>query len=230
MTLRRRLLLFSAPVALLLVVVIVKSVSVVVAGNVAATAYAERDDGALRTAVDTLSALNVIEPTKAPFAAGALAVLDDRLEEADRQFSASLAVDGAACETRVNLELVRETLGDRAAAVFDADKAVEWYLAARAVVAQAQPGCFAGNSDPDAQRRLLRHDAMARLDSKIAAVSAVPPPPPPSAATAGPPPSVPSPGAPDNAPPRLRLDPGAGPPLDRLQQILRDAASVPSDW
>lgn len=225
MTLRRQLLILSSPVALLLVVVIVKSVSVVIAGNVAATAYAERDNGALRTAVNTLGALNVVEPDKAHFAAGALAVLDNRLEEADRQFSASLAVDGAACETRVNLELVRETLGDRTAAAFDTDKAVEWYLAARAVVAQAQPGCFAGNSDPDAQRRLLRHDAMARLDSKIAAVSVAPPPPRPPPAASAPPPSAPSTAAPGDAPPRLRLEPGAGPPLERLQQILRDSAT-----
>src|SRR4029078_10854154 len=39
--LRRRLLVFSAPVAVLLVVVIVKSLSVVIAGDSAASAYAE---------------------------------------------------------------------------------------------------------------------------------------------------------------------------------------------
>ena len=89
--LRRRLLLFSAPVALLLVVVIVKSLSVVIAGDSAASAFTERDNAGLRRAVDSLTVLNVIEPAKAYFAAGSLAVLDNRLEEADRQFSESLA-------------------------------------------------------------------------------------------------------------------------------------------
>ena len=89
--LRRRLLVFSAPVALLLVVVIVKSLSVVIAGDSAASAYTERDNAGLRRAVDSLTVLNVIEPAKAYFAAGSLAVLDNRLEEADRQFSESLA-------------------------------------------------------------------------------------------------------------------------------------------
>ncbi|MGZ8748213.1 MAG: hypothetical protein ACXWZ2_14675, partial [Mycobacterium sp.] len=147
--LRRRLLVFSAPVALLLVVVIVKSLSVVIAGDSAASAYTERDDAGLRRAVDSLTVLNVIEPAKAYFAAGSLAVLDNRLEEADRQFSESLARTEPAesCAARVNLQLVRETLGDRAAAVLDRRTAVAQYVRARTIVEQAPPGCFAGNAD-----------------------------------------------------------------------------------
>jgi len=156
--LRRRLLVFSAPVALLLVVVIVKSLSMVIAGDSAASAYAERDNGGLRQAVDSLTVLNVVEPEKAYFAAGALAVLDNRLEEADRQFSESLARTQPAdsCAVRVNLQLVRETLGDRAAAVLDGRTAVAQYISARTVVEQAPPGCFAGNTDADPQRQVLR--------------------------------------------------------------------------
>jgi hypothetical protein len=214
---------FSAPVALLLVVVIVKSLSVVIAGDSAVSAYAERDNAGLRRAVDTLTVLNVIEPAKAPFAAGSLAVLDNRLEEADRQFSVSLA-SAESCATRVNLELVRETLGDRAAAVFDTRTAVAQYLAARAVVEQAAQDCFAGNSDPDPQRRALRNDALPRLNQKIAAAQvAPPPPPPPPEATTSPPPPAQSGGTSTDSTPQLRLEPGA--PLDRLQQILRDAAA-----
>ena len=104
--------------------------------------------------------LNVIEPDKAYFAAGGLAVLDNRLEEADRQFSESLAHGRDSCATRVNLQLVRETLGDRAAAVFDGRTAVGHYLSARTVVEQAQQGCFAGNTDADPQRQVLRNDAL----------------------------------------------------------------------
>jgi hypothetical protein len=221
--LRRRLLVFSAPVAVLLVVVIVKALSAVIAGDSAVSANAERDNGGLRRAVDTLMVLNVIEPDKAYFAAGSLAVLDNRLDEADRQFSQSLE-RAESCATRINLALVRETLGDRAAAVFDGRTAVGHYLGARTVVEQAQQGCFAGNTDPDPQRRTLRNDALPRLDQKIAAAQvAPPPPPPPPESTASPPPPAASAATSTDTGPQLRLEPG--PPLDRLQQILRDAAA-----
>jgi hypothetical protein len=225
--LRRRLLVFSAPVALVLIVVIVKSLSVVIAGDSAASAYAERDNGGLRRAADSLAVLNVIEPEKAYFAAGTLAVLDNRLEEADHQFSESLARTEPAdsCATRVNLLLVRETLGDRAAAVFDGRTAVAQYVSARTAVEQAPQGCFAGNTDADPQRQILRDDALRRLNQKIAAaqVAPPPPPPPPPEATASPPPPVPSGGMATDTGPQLRLAPGTS--LERLQQILRDAAA-----
>ncbi|MGZ8813822.1 MAG: hypothetical protein ACXWZI_07535 [Mycobacterium sp.] len=224
--LRRRLLVFSAPVALLLVVVIVKSLSVVIAGDSAASAYTERDDAGLRRAVDSLTVLNVIEPAKAYFAAGSLAVLDNRLEEADRQFSESLARTEPAesCAARVNLQLVRETLGDRAAAVLDRRTAVAQYVRARTIVEQAPPGCFAGNADADPQRQVLRDDALRRLNAKIdAAQVAPPPPPPPPGATATPPPPAQSGGTSTETDAQLRLEPGT--PLDQLQQILRDAAA-----
>ncbi len=224
--LRRRLLVFSAPVALLLVVVIVKSLSVVIAGDSAASAYTERDNAGLRRAVDSLTVLNVIEPAKAYFAAGGLAVLDNRLEEADRQFSESLARTEPAesCAARVNLQLVRETLGDRAAAVLDGRTAVAQYVSARTVVEQAPQGCFAGNTDPDPQRQVLRDDALRRLNAKIdAAQVAPPPPPPPPGATAAPPPPAQSGGTSAETDSQLRLEPGT--PMEQLQQILRDAAA-----
>lgn len=226
---RRRLLVFSAPVVLVVVVMIIKAVSVVIAGQAASSAYADRDTAALRSAVGTLTVLNIGEPGKTAFAAGSLAVLDNRLEDADRQFTESLARTdaGESCPVRVNLELVRETLGDRAAGRLDGRTAVAEYLSARTIVEQAPPGCFAGNTDPDPQRRAVRNDAIPRLDAKLAAAQvAPPPPPPPPGGAAPPPPPPPGPGAvpvdPDTA---LRLNPGSAPPLDRLQQILRDAAA-----
>lgn len=219
--LRRRLLAFSAPVALLVVVAIIKLLTVVAAGNSASSAFAERDNAALRRAVDTASVLNVVEPAKAPFAAGTLAVLDNRLEEADREFSESLA-RSESCATRVNLELVRETLGDRAFAVFDNRAAVTHYLGARTVVEQAPQDCFAGNTDPDPQRQALRNEALVRLDQKIDAARVAPPPPPPAPeATAAPPPPAGGTTTEDDS--QLRLGPGT--PMERLQQILRDAAA-----
>lgn len=225
--LRRRLLLYSAPVVLVLLIVIVKLLSVVVIGHSAVSSFADRDTDALAREVSRLQVLNVVEPGKADSAAGALAVLEDRLADADRHFSAALDVLGAgeSCSARVNLELVRETLGDRAAAAFDLQTAVAHYLGAREVVERAEAGCFAGNTDPDPDRRGVREEALARLNGKIDAASVAPPPltpPPPAAPAPAPPPG--SAGAADPRSPN-RLDPTTGDPLDRLQQILRDAAT-----
>jgi hypothetical protein len=227
--LRRRLLVFSAPVAVLLVVALLKLCSVVIAGGSAASDFARRDTGALRTEVATLNVLNVVEPAKAFFAAGDLAVLDGRLEDADTQFSEALSRTGPAesCAARVNLELVREALGDKAAGVVDVDGAVARYRSALSVVEGAPAGCFEGNTDPDPERRVVRDEAAARLNDKIDAIRVAPPLPPPPLAEPPPPPPAPppvgsAPGEPDT---QLRLNPGSGDPLERLQQILRDAAA-----
>jgi hypothetical protein len=228
--LRRRLLVFSAPVALLLVIVLLKLCSVVIAGGLAASDFAQKDTGALRTEVATLNALNVVEPAKAFFAAGDLAVLDGRLEDADAQFSEALARTAPAesCATRVNLELVRETLGDKAAGVLDVETAVARYRSALAAVNDAPAECFEGNADPDQERRVVRNEAAARLNDKIDDLQSAPPVPPPPAAVPPPPPPPPPAGesAPDERDPRLRLNPDSGDPLERLQQILRDAAAA----
>jgi hypothetical protein len=228
--LRRRLLVYSAPVAVLLVVVLLKLCSVVIAGGLAPTDFAQKDAGALRTEVATLNALNVVEPAKAFFAAGDLAVLDGRLEDADEQFSEALArtAPQESCATRVNLELVRETLGDKAAGALDVEAALARYRSALTVVHDAPTGCFEGNADPDQERRTARDEAAARLNDKIDDLAAAPPPPPPPAAVPPPPPPPPPAGesAPDEQNPRLRLNPDSGDPLQRLQQILRDAAAA----
>lgn len=222
---RRRLLSWSAPVAALIVVLMLKALSVVVFGDAAAKDFAAGAPAALRTDVRALGILNVVEPAKQPFAEGALAVLEGRLPDAQARFSAALAGTDApaSCPVRVNLELVRETLGDEAAGVFDADTAARQYRAALDVVRQAPRGCFAGNDDPDPGRRAVRDGAAARLEDKVAAVAAVPPappaPPPPGGTAPAPAPAGGS--APAN--PSLRLDPGTGDPLERLQQILQDA-------
>lgn len=221
--LRRRLLLYSAPVVLVVALLVAKLVSVVVAGNGAVTSFSADDAAALSDDVAMLQVVNIVEPAKAHYAAGALAVLEQRLGDADREFS--LALDRTdydeSCSVRVNVELVRETMGDDAAAMFEAQAAVDRYLSARQAVEQAPPGCFAGNTDADPERNALRAFALARLDAKIAAVAAPPPPPPPAA----PPVSAPVAPVPGSASPTEQenvLDPGD--PFERLQQILRDAA------
>jgi hypothetical protein len=221
---------YSAPIAIIVIVIAVKTFSVVIAGNNAQAAYSSRDKDALQTAVSILGAFNVIEPAKAPFAAGAEAVLDDRLTDADRQFSASIRQISTAesCPARVNLELVRETMGDRAAAAFEMAKAVDHYVKARVVVEQAPPDCFAGNQDRNVPRRAVRAEALARLNRKIDTVQVVPPPPPAASppSTSSPPPGEPSDAGDDQV--MRRLNPRSTPPLDRLQQILRDGAG--QEW
>ena len=244
---RRRLLLYSAPLTVIALLVIVKLLSVVAAGDSAVSAFASGDGNAVRADAAILGVANVVEPAKAPFAAGAAAVLDGRLGDADIDFSAALARTDRArsCPVRVNLELVRETQGDRAAAAGDRQRAAERYTSALAVVDEAPPTCFAGNNDPDPQRRAIRHDAANRLAAKRTALNAAPPaappppPPPPAAPPPPPPPAPPPPPLPLPPPPPLawvtpdgreipprRLDPAGSNPLDKLQQVLRDAAGA----
>ena len=165
---RRRLLVFSTPVAVLLVVAIVKLLSVVIAGDSAVSAYTERDDGALarrrwiRSPCSTSS--SPPRPTSPPAASRCSTTVSRRRTPSSRKPGAHEPAES--CAVRVNLELVRETLGDRAAAALDTRTAVAQYLSARTIVEQAPQGCFAGNSDLDPQRRTLRNDAVPRLKAE----------------------------------------------------------------
>jgi hypothetical protein len=229
--LRRRLLVFSAPVVIAALVAAVKMISVVVAGNSAVSHFGSGDLTALRDDVSAMSILNVIEPAKAPFAAGTLAVREERLDLADALFTEALSRTEAAqsCPVRVNLELVRERQGDVDGWEGRPDRARERYTSALAVVEGAPAGCFEGNTDPDADRRAIRDDAAARLAGKMAALGTAPPAPPPPPPPAPPPPPPPPPLAPATPEPEapqapLRLDPGAGDPIEKLRQMLQDAA------
>lgn len=226
--LRRRLLVYSAPVAVLVLLTAIKLISVVIAGNFAATHFADGDVDGLRRNVATLQIANVIEPTKAPFAAGTLAVLDGRLEVADAQFTGVLArtPTSESCPVRINLQLVRERQGDHAAWAGRPDDARERYTSALQIIDAAPPGCFTGNTDPDPERRAVRADAAARLAAKLAGLGQPPPPasPPPPPPLSAPPPPPPIGAAPAAPPEPLRLDPDSGDPLDRLRQVLEDAA------
>ncbi|MCC9183688.1 hypothetical protein [Mycolicibacterium mageritense] len=111
--LRRRLYLFSAPLVVILLLVAAKVISVVVAGNWAASDFDRHDIDALRADIAILETVDVIDPAKTSFARGDLAVLEGRLAEAETRFQESLSRTDQAdsCPVRVNLELVQETLG-----------------------------------------------------------------------------------------------------------------------
>lgn len=224
--LRRRLLLTSAPPAVIVLIAAIKMISVVVVGGSASSNYADGNAEALRRDAAVLGVLNVIEPAKASIAAGTSAVLDDRLADADARFSEALARLPAerSCPVVINLELVRERQGDVDAWENRPDAARDRYLSALDLAADSPPGCFAGNEDPDPERRAVRNDTMPRLTAKLAGLGA-PPPPPPAAPPPQSPPPAPAVPAPESERPALRLDPGAGDPIDRLRQILQDAAA-----
>jgi hypothetical protein len=201
-TARRRLLLWSAPVALLLVVVIVRLCVAGLAGHRAAS----------------------------EFKAGIAAVAELRLPEAERHFTEAAAADpGPSCPALVNLVLVRETRGDDAVAAADGPGAIDRYRDALAAVTAAPDGCFADNDDTDVERRAVRADAANRLQIKLDRLQgplpvlppASPPPPPPPAA---PPPAGGS--GPDQEPDERRLYPTGGDPLDKLGQLLQDSAEA----
>ncbi|MGV0793869.1 hypothetical protein [Mycolicibacterium sp. XJ1819] len=226
--LRRRLVMLSVPAAVVVLVAAVKMISVVLAGNSAVADFEAGDADRLRSNAAILGLLNVIEPAKAPFAAGTSAVLDGRLDDADARFADALSRTGVAesCPVRINLELVRERLGDIAAWEARPDEAADRYRGALAIVEGAPGACFAGNTDPDPERRAVRDDTAARLAAKMAGLRAPPPPlapPPPPPAVTPPPPALVAP-PPDTPAVELRLEPTSTDPVDRLRRILQDAA------
>jgi hypothetical protein len=128
---------------------------------------------------------------------------------------------------RVNLELIRETQGDLAARDLRGALAHERYSSASTLVEEADSGCFRGNKDANPERQAIRDDAAARLAAKLSALLAPPSPPaPPPPDAQAPEPAAPEPVVPETEEPQapLRLDPGTGDPIERLQQILEDNA------
>ncbi|WP_179475058.1 hypothetical protein [Mycolicibacterium vinylchloridicum] len=210
--LRRRLYAFSAPVILLLLLLAAKLIGVVMVGDSAIDDFAAHDIDALRDDVANLQVFDVIEPGKATFAAGDLAVLEGELDRAQRQFADTLhqMSDTASCPVRINLELVRETLGDLATRSGNRQHAQQSYTDALTVVKGAPAGCFAGNDDPNEDRRAIRADSIPRLEHKLALLQAAPASPLPPPAQVGPQPP-PTSLTPTSVPPL----PGLGPPPDQ---------------
>ncbi|OBJ48082.1 hypothetical protein [Mycobacterium sp. 1423905.2] len=250
--LRRRLCVFSAPVAVMLLLAAAKLITTGLFGHWAEEDFGNRDVEALRHDVAWLGVFDVIEPAKTAFAAGDMNVLAGRLRDAEDRFADSLSrtPPTQSCPARVNLLLVRETLGDLAFRDGNIEQAQRLYTAAIELATAAPAACFAGNSDPDADRRAVRADAIPRLQHKLDLLhrpalppSAGPPQPPP-----GPPPAaLTPPGLPEGGdeqnpngpgslipispdrlpvvdgglPPGHRL--GTGDPLDLLRKLLDNA-------
>lgn len=209
--LRRRLFLYTVPVAALLAVVVAGLISVVVVGNSAVDSFNRHDIEALRIDVDKLKKFGVIEAGSIAFAEGDLLVLEGKLDDAEKRFSEALeSFDGAdSCPVRINLELVRETLADLAVRSGRPKDADRLYNDALTVVKDAPDGCFLYNTDPNDERRAVRADAKPRLERKLAAMHAPPPPPPTGPAVVTPEPPPPPPALPP--PPGQGIGQGDGP-------------------
>lgn len=225
---RTRLLLWSAPVVVILLLIVAKLTSAYVAGGAAVGDFQRRDADALRDDVSTMQVFDVVDPYSTAFAAGALAVLEGRLEDAEAHFGAAVAHD-ATCPALTNLALVVEARGDQFVGVGDGPGALGRYRGALGTVRGAPTSCFADTDEPDAERRDVLTGATDRLTRKIALLERpLAPPPPPVAPPPPPPPAgAPSPtgGSDRDADDRERiLNPGD--PLDQLRQLLLDGAAV----
>lgn len=224
---RRRLLLWSAPVVAVLVAVVVAVSAAAIVSRSAGSAFARGDVDTLRRDVSVLQVVGVIDSAATDFAAGSLAVLEGRLDEAERRFAAS-AEERPACGALANLLLVRETMGDDAVGANNGPLAIGRYRSALSVASpDGRDACFADNTDPDGERRAVLADSVPRLERKLAILERPLAPPPPAPPAGAPPPPAAGGTRPTVQPPEERLlNPESGDPLDKLQQILEDAAAA----
>lgn len=168
---RRRLLLWSALPVLLLLCVAGKLLSVGLLAGQAAGAFAARDAAAATMAAEGLGLANVVEPHKAPFAAGDAQVLAGDYAAARPLFEDALDAvprgSGDECIIRVNLSLAVEKTGDANLRTQDPASAAALYGEALDIVEAAPPGCFSAGADGQAGEQLT--EAQGRLNEKLAA-------------------------------------------------------------
>ena len=166
---RRRLLLWSLLPVLLVLCAAAKLLSTGILADRAAHAFAAGDAAAVGSAAAGLGVVNVVEPYKAPFAAGDAAVLAGDFGTARAGFEQALAGaprgSGDECLVRVNLVLVIERLGDDKLRAEDPASAAALFREALDVAGQSPEGCFAPGAPAGAGGRLA--DASRRLAGKL---------------------------------------------------------------
>lgn len=172
-TARRRLLAWSAVPVILMVCVAAKLLSLGLLGERAAGAYEANDAGSVRSAAEALHVVNLIEPHKAPFAAGDADVLAGDFAAARLRFKEALGLvplgqSGSAgeCVIRVNLVLAIERLGDEKLGAEDPAAAAALFEEALAAVAAAPDRCLSDRLPAGTGDRLA--GAEARLQEKLA--------------------------------------------------------------
>ena len=169
---RRRLLRRSALPVLLALLLAAKLLSAAWFSGQASGAFARGDAPALESAAAVLGVANVLEPHKAPFAAGDAFALRGDFAGARTAFEAALATTPPSdeCRVRANLALSIERLADAGSnATGGTDDDVRLLEEALAMVRAAPAGCFdadsAESADSAAGERL--QTAGQRLEEKI---------------------------------------------------------------
>lgn len=161
------MLLWSAVPVLLVLFVAAKLLSLGILADRAASGFASGNAAAVDAAAGGLGFANVVEPHKAPFAAGDAAALAGDYVSARVLFEQSLGLvppgSKDECPVRTNLVLVIERLGDQRAQAGDPASAVSLFKEALAAAAQASQGCLAAESATGG--RLA--EARERLEGKI---------------------------------------------------------------
>lgn len=207
--LRRRLLLWSALPAAVVLFLSAKLLSLGILAGAADHGFTAGDPRAVADAAAGLDIANVIEPHKAPFAAGDSLVLAGDFAGARQRFEQALPAAGSAdgCIIRVNLVLSIERLGDQRVAAEDTTAAARLFAEGLAVVDSAPEGCFpagvSGGAETGAGGQLER--AAERLKQKAD-----------DAAAGG---ATPQPAEGQPAP----SDPGRESQLEQLQESSREA-------
>ena len=168
------------PVFLVLCVA-AKLLSLGLLGGQAASAFESADPGSVRAAAEVLQLANIVEPHKAPFAAGDANVLDGnfaaarlRFEEALRLVPPVQSASAEACVIRVNLVLAIEQLGDQKLQAGEPAPAAGLFVDALAAVEAAPEGCFAEGLPAATGDKLA--GAEARLQDKLSKAGQEPTP------------------------------------------------------
>ncbi|MDQ0673151.1 hypothetical protein QFZ36_000712 [Pseudarthrobacter siccitolerans] len=175
-TRRRRLLVWSAPPALLVLCLAAKLLSLDPLAGHAARAFDAKDAAAVGVAAEALQAGNIVEPHKAPFAAGDAQALAGNFAAARLRFEEALELvpdvpsgPPDACIIRLNLVLAIERLGDDKLRLEDAVSAAALFTEALEVAGAAPDGCFSGSPAAEAGGKLS--EAEGRLNGKLRAAT-----------------------------------------------------------
>jgi hypothetical protein len=169
--LRRRLLLWSAPVVLLVLLVALKLLSLPAFAALTQWSYADRAFERSASSSEPLGVANVVEPWVHHFDRGTAYAQIGVLDVARQEFvtALDLAPEDAtiSCVIRVNLVLTIEAQGDAALLELRYADAEALYELGQETVDEAPEGCFQPPEDPqqpDTSQPL--DDAQQRLDEK----------------------------------------------------------------
>jgi hypothetical protein len=169
--LRQRLLVWPAPVLALLLLLSLKMWSVVHYGDQGVADFAARKDAELRSDVDALETVNVVDSWRAHFfRASQLLVAPGvpQLDRADHELAIALAdaPHEQSCGIRIDLVGIRELWGDQQVAQGHFQRAKQLYQQAGEYATNAPDGCFQNAKTPNKPLQDWSNQAKGRLQTK----------------------------------------------------------------